>query len=145
MLIRGGEDQQSCRRGTSTGHLSLSIIHFSLASLVPEITCLPENSFSPIPNIHWQQSGGKEFTSAFLLVVTYDPHILISKRQFLHRKSRLLSLLESSCALTEGPKTSFYYNWFPVAMVPKQTTQTLYSNASTSFHLGARGHSLNQL
>lgn len=109
MLIRGGEDRQCSWCGISPRHLSLSVIHFLLVSLFPESTCLPENSFSPIPNIHGQQSGAKASFGVHncLSAVSYIwPHILISKRQLIHRKTCLLSLLESSRAVTEGPKTN---------------------------------------
>lgn len=139
MLVRGGEDQQSWRCGTSAGHLSRSITHFSLASLIPEITCLPENSFSPIPQIHWQQSGGKA-SSRIYDCLSADGHIWPPHSdQFLcslSMASHVFFHFQKALLPWQRDQRQTYYIQFLEPMVPKQTTQILDSSTSTAFHLG---------
>lgn len=108
------------RGGARAGHLSLSLIYFSMASLplAVEITCSPENSFAPIPKTRWRQSEDEASSRLYSCrsVVGYisTPH---SDQQSI--TSRLPSLLESSDVLTEESKTNLKLISMPT--LPRQT------------------------
>lgn len=94
--------------------------HLLLAGfpLSVEITCSPENSFSPIPKTRWHQSEDEAssglYSSRSVVGYTSIPH---SDQQSI--TNRLLSLLESSDILTEESKINLKLISMPT--LPRQT------------------------
>lgn len=82
MLSGGGEDRQCYPCGMRAGHLSLSLIYFSLASLC----LLKSRARQRIASLLFPKPGGVnqrmrlplDFTATILWLVTHQPHILIS-------------------------------------------------------------------
>lgn len=82
MLSGGGDDRQCYPCGMRAGHLSLSLIYFSLASLC----LLKSRARQRIASRLFPKPGGvnrrmrlpPDFTATILWLVTHQPHILIS-------------------------------------------------------------------
>lgn len=94
--------------------------HLLLAglSLSAEITCSPENNFSPSPKTMWRQSEDEApsrlYSCRSVVGYTSTPH---SDQWSI--TSHLLSLLESSDVLTEESKTNL--KLISVPTLPRQT------------------------